>query len=117
MCIRDSTYIAEFVERQTDLALWFYNHLMSHENYECAHKPQTNILCFRYLGCQPSEYDDINYRIREQLLKSGKFYIVSTRLQGQLYLRVTIMNPATNKEHLATLTDEINQIASDYPKS
>ena len=90
---------------------------MSHENYECAHKPQTNILCFRYVRCEPMEYDDINHRIREHLLKSGNFYIVSTRLHGQLYLRVTIMNPATTKEHLIALTDEINQIASDYPKS
>ena len=110
-------YIAEFVERQTDLALWLYDHLSSLDDFECAHKPQSNILCFRYVGCEPSEYDEVNYRIREHLLKSGNFYIVSTRLHGQLYLRVTIMNPATTKEHLIALTDEINQIASDYPKS
>ena len=112
-----TSYIASFVERQTDLALWFYDYLMARETYECAHRPQTNILCFRYVGCEPSECGDVNHRIREHLLKSGNFYIVSTRLHGQLYLRVTIMNPATTKEHLIALTDEINQIASDYPKS
>jgi len=110
-------YIAEFVERQTALALWFYNHLVPHENYECAHRPQTNILCFRYVGCEPSEYDYVNHRIRELLLKSGSFYIVSTRLQGQLYLRVTIMNPATTEGHLVALTDEINRIAENHPNN
>jgi L-2,4-diaminobutyrate decarboxylase len=111
------SYIADFVERQTDLARWFYDHLSDQENYECAHRPQTNILCFRYIGGEPSQYDELNQYIRDQLLKSGKYYIVSTRLQGAYYLRVTIMNPATTQGHLIELTCEINQVASAYPNS
>jgi len=108
-------YVSDFVERQTDLALWLYDYLMPQENFECAHKPQTNILCFRYVGGKPSQYDDVNLRIREYLLNSGKFYIVSTRLQGQLYLRVTIMNPATTTEHLIALIDEIYNYVNRRP--
>jgi L-2,4-diaminobutyrate decarboxylase len=108
-------YIGEFVERQTNLAIWYYKQLTEATDFECAHKPQTNILCFRYVDQSISELNELNQFIRQQLLNEGSFYIVSTVLRGNYYLRVSIMNPATTEHHLINLVSKIRSIAATYP--
>ena len=108
-------YIGQFVERQTNLAIWYYNLLTVATDFECAHKPQTNILCFRYVDESISELNELNQFIRQQLLNEGSFYIVSTILRDSYYLRVSIMNPATTEHHLTNLVSKIRSIAAAYP--
>ena len=67
--------------------------------------PMSNIVCFRYItqDAPQDRLDEINRRIRQELLEEGNFYIVQTKIKGVHYLRTTIMNPFTTKVQLEEL--------------
>ncbi|NND80175.1 MAG: aminotransferase class V-fold PLP-dependent enzyme, partial [Maribacter sp.] len=79
--------------------------------FELAVKPMSNIVCFRYFdsSLNNSELNQLNKRIRHQLLEEGEFYIVQTKLNGIHYLRITIMNPFTTIAHLKRLLEKIKE--------
>ncbi len=65
----------------------------------------SNIVCFRFVdrGASQDRLDEINRRIRQELLQEGNFYIVQTMIKGVHFLRTTIMNPFTTMVHLKEL--------------
>lgn len=84
-----------FVEECYDNGTLFANMIEQHPSYELAVNPDSNIVCFRPVGC--SSLQSIN-QIRQSLLQDGRYYIVQTTLKGEPYLRVSIMNPFTSQE-------------------
>ncbi len=96
-----------YLNRQYDLAQTFAIRIRNRPDWELACKPQSNILCFRWApsGIPPETLDDLNARLRAQVLEEGRFYIVQTRLKGRLYLRTSLMNPFTEVVHLEELLD------------
>ena len=99
----------EYVTYTYDLARTFAEMLKANPNFEIAHEPESNILCFRVLenGKTKTELNKLNAKIRKQLLQDGKFYIVQTMLNGSIYLRVTLMNSFSTIEILKELIEEI----------
>lgn len=104
----------EYVTYTYDLTRDFSKKLEANSNFEIAHKPESNILCFRIIknGKTPTELNELNAKIRKQLLHDGKFYIVQTMLNDSIYLRVTLMNPFSTIEMLEELMEEILRIAN-----
>jgi L-2,4-diaminobutyrate decarboxylase len=51
--------------------------------------------------------DALNARLREAILHEGDFYIVQTRLRGQVYLRCTLVNPFTKERDLEALLERL----------
>jgi L-2,4-diaminobutyrate decarboxylase len=49
----------------------------------------------------------LNRRLRQQVVKKGKFYIVQTTLAGSQWLRSTIANPFTTNAHWESLLEHI----------
>ena len=43
--------------------------------------------------------------------RGGEYYIVQTKLRNIHYLRTTIMNPFTSKEHLDRLLAKVKELA------
>jgi len=41
--------------------------------------------------------------MRQTILEEGDFYIVKTKLGGRTFLRTTIINPRTTRQHLERL--------------
>ncbi|MBK8490808.1 MAG: aminotransferase class V-fold PLP-dependent enzyme [Saprospirales bacterium] len=93
----------EYVTHCYDLGQVFARIIHQHPNWELAAEPQSNIVCFRYLGKGEEELNALNARLRKKLVEEGKFYIVQTVLRGQTWLRVTLVNPGTKEEDLETL--------------
>jgi L-2,4-diaminobutyrate decarboxylase len=54
-------------------------------------------------------------RIREELVHSGAFYLVKTRLRDRTYLRTTIINPRTTENDLSALLMAVRAAASRQP--
>lgn len=94
------------------LARRFADQLRLRADVDLAVEPESNIVCFRYIGdgLRPDQLGELNAQIRRQLLVDGQFYIVQTTLRGQLYLRVSLMNPLTTAHHLTALLDEVVRI-------
>jgi L-2,4-diaminobutyrate decarboxylase len=97
-------------DRLCALAARLHARLAAHPAFEPLHAPESNILCFRYLGPPEARVPDdaldgVNGRLRARYNRSGAGWITSTVLGGRRVLRVTAMNPRTEDAHLAALVD------------
>jgi L-2,4-diaminobutyrate decarboxylase len=111
----------EFIDRTHDLATEFTQILRGGKNFKIGVEPQSNIVCFRFLGVKSTAkskktalsvefLNQLNMSIRLKLVEKGNFYIVQTNIRGEVFLRVSIMNPLTTIEHLKELVEEIERI-------
>ncbi len=82
-------------------------------NIELAVEPEANIVCFRYVGSDQTNGNVINLKIREALLKRGDFYIVQTILNERQFLRVSVMNPFTEKSDFEKLLAQVCELGDN----
>ncbi|MDQ3674652.1 MAG: aspartate aminotransferase family protein [Gemmatimonadota bacterium] len=93
-----------------------YDAIEEHPAFENLHEPESNILCFRYLGRSPvrggtgtnaerARIDAINRELRPRYNREGSGWITATVLEGRPVLRVTMMNPRTGSAHVRALLD------------
>ena len=88
--------------------------LAERDDFEAMHAPESNILCFRWIGSigkSQSSLDAVNGELRERYNRSGRGWITSTVLDGRRVLRVTLMNPRTNEEHVIRLIEGLAEEA------
>jgi L-2,4-diaminobutyrate decarboxylase len=106
---------ADLVDVTFDMGRAFYEKLAAAADFEPLHEPECNIVVFRHvpeaLRHAPEEVlGRFQLELRRRLIESGKFYIVSTKLDGRGALRVTIINPLTTPEHLDLLLATIREL-------
>ena len=109
----------DLVDATFDLGRTFFEKLVEAPDFEPLHEPQCNIVTFRHLPAELAEASeqqlaDFHFRIRRELIRSGQFYIVQTRLDGQQALRVTIINPLTTPDDLDALLDAVRTLGRRY---
>jgi len=71
-------------------------------DFELLMPPQTNIVCFRHRSGDQAA-------IRQALVESGAFHLTQVKLDDQLWLRTTIMNPLTAESDLDALLEAIRK--------
>jgi L-2,4-diaminobutyrate decarboxylase len=81
-------------------------------DFELACEPDSNIVCFRFLGGSGGALDARQRRIRTSLREAGTFYIVTTELAGETWLRTTLMSPYTTDRDLVALLDAIRSVSA-----
>lgn len=106
----DVSVFGDYVTQCYDMAKTFADMIIAEDGLELAVFPDSNIVCFRVLKEDEQNTNDWNIMVRNRILRDGKFYIVQTKLNGQVYLRVSLMNPFTNAEDLRELLDTIKNI-------
>jgi L-2,4-diaminobutyrate decarboxylase len=97
-------------DRQCALAGSMYDAVTSRPGLEALHEPESNILCFRWVGdgsANAGRLDAINHELRERYNASGHGWITATNLDGRRVLRVTIMNPRTTPTHCREVVDAL----------
>jgi L-2,4-diaminobutyrate decarboxylase len=94
-----------------------YEAIEERSDFENLHEPESNILCFRYVGpgsrngartsstADVERIDALNRELRARYNKEGSGWITATILSGRPVLRVTMMNPRTSGEHVRALLD------------
>lgn len=85
-------------------------------DFELATEPQSNILCFRHIPSGDTDgladgTNELNAKIRAELINQGDFYIVQTKIAGETWLRTTIANAFTSDEHFQQLITTIRSLA------
>jgi L-2,4-diaminobutyrate decarboxylase len=98
--------VGALYDRLCDTAQALYRELAAHPHFESLHRPESNILCFRYRGLEVAgqeAMDRLHFELRQRYNRSGAGWITMTVLGGRRVLRVTIMNPRTRLEHLQQL--------------
>jgi L-2,4-diaminobutyrate decarboxylase len=109
-------FIASLIEKGLENTRLLYEKISKTNDFETAHEPQCNILCFRYLptghkNLSASDLSSLQQKIRQQLLHDGQGYITGTKLDGEYWLRVTVINPLTDESHLSALLEKIRALA------
>ena len=99
--------IDDFVTALHDNARILADLVNDHPDFELACYPESNIVCYRLVveGMEKDKMNLLNAKIRRRILEEGEFYIVQTQINDKLYLRNTMMNPFTTKNHMKNLLD------------
>ncbi|MFT5049533.1 MAG: L-2,4-diaminobutyrate decarboxylase [Chlamydiales bacterium] len=107
------------VDRLVGLAHGFALRLDQEPDFELAAMPSANIVCLRHIPVGGTldalERDALQERIRAKVLDHEQFYLVKARLRDEVWLRVSLMNPATTSAHLEGLLEEIRACAAPGP--
>jgi L-2,4-diaminobutyrate decarboxylase len=107
LAFRGEEGIGRYVAEQYEKTVRFWELVSEREGFECLSRPESNILCFRY-GRDP----ELQVRLREQLLRDRRFHLSSTEVNGERWLRMTVMATATSEETIRELLDAIETAAS-----
>ncbi|WP_229407051.1 pyridoxal phosphate-dependent decarboxylase family protein [Methylobacillus flagellatus] len=102
--------MAALVEHVFSLAEEFAGLVADAPDFELLMLPQTNIVCFRYLGnaaLDATALDTLQTNIRTTLLEQGLFHLSQANVGGKTWLRCTLMNPYTRAPHQEALLDNI----------
>jgi glutamate/tyrosine decarboxylase-like PLP-dependent enzyme len=87
-----------------------------HHVFQPLHRPEGNILCFRYVGNgrqSDEELDRVNFELRQRYNRAGEGWITMTVLGGRRVLRTTVMNPRTGEEHLQRLLEGLERMGKE----
>ncbi len=87
----------------------FAEKIQKRANFELLMKPETNIVCFRFLNKKLSQEAINNHQsaIRQHIIQSGAFHITQVNLHGVTWLRTTLMNPFTTALDLDELLERV----------
>ncbi len=102
-------------DRLCDHTEYLYGLVADRPDFQTFHAPESNILCFRYLGREDDSEDfrDIlNQRLRARFNEEGTGWITITRLGGRFTLRTVLMNPLTGRSDLHLVVEEIARLGS-----
>jgi L-2,4-diaminobutyrate decarboxylase len=94
-----------------DRARRFAERLAREPDLEIAIPPQCKIACFRHRPEGATDLDALQSALRRRLIEDGSFYRVQTRLPTGIFLRITIINPATSDTDLDALVDRLREAA------
>jgi L-2,4-diaminobutyrate decarboxylase len=97
--------MAAHIDRQTDLARAAAALLRAKPGFEVAVEPQSNIVCFRVDGNDALQLD-----LRRRLTEAGDHYVSTTEFRGKRWLRLALMNPATELKDIEALAAEIESL-------
>ncbi len=110
--------IGRLYDRLCDTAAALHQQVLAHPAFEALHAPESNILCFRYLGDHHQDaetLDRLNFELRQRYNRSGRGWITTTVLDGRRVLRCTVMNPRTTAAHTQRLLDGLVEVAAELP--
>ena len=105
--------IAAIYDHLCDNARTLHGLISSSADFVALHEPESNILCFRFVGdgtLGDNRLDAVNLETRERYNRAGTGWITTTMLGGRRVLRVTLMNPRTTKADLEQSLSELADI-------
>jgi L-2,4-diaminobutyrate decarboxylase len=123
-----STGLGMLYDHLCNTARLLYEAIENRDDFENLHEPESNILCFRYLGsggnkrsastsADAPRIDELNRALRPLYNREGSGWITATILEGRPVLRVTMMNPRTGAEHVRALLDGLVEKAKELPSA
>ncbi|MDB5100363.1 MAG: L-2,4-diaminobutyrate decarboxylase [Cyanobacteria bacterium RYN_339] len=94
--------LGEMVATMHDRAREFAALVAAAPGFELLLPPESNIVCFRRDGD-----DALQEALRARVMAAGAYYLVQTRLHGRIWLRITVMNPATARADFEGLLEAL----------
>ncbi|MFN2637135.1 MAG: aspartate aminotransferase family protein [Gemmatimonadaceae bacterium] len=123
-----STGLGQLYDHLCRTARLLFEAIEERDDFENLHVPESNILCFRYLGAggktsrdksstgRRDQIDALNRELRARYNREGSGWITATILDGRPVLRVTMMNVRTNADHVAALLNGLVEKANELTR-
>ncbi|MGP4060257.1 pyridoxal phosphate-dependent decarboxylase family protein [Halobacillus sp. H74] len=77
------------------------------------HEPELTTVVFQYRPLRSENVSDWNRKIQQILFQEGKAAIAKTSVNGETYLKFTILNPRTSKEDIDKVIQEIERAGTE----
>lgn len=92
-----------------------FNYVNSQDDFEVMHRPESNILCFRYRppGVEGEALSALQLKLRDRIREDGRYFVSKVELDGETMLRLVMMNHQITPQDIADLCDEIRCRARD----
>jgi L-2,4-diaminobutyrate decarboxylase len=106
--------LAELHDYFCALARVCWEEISARPEFEAMHEPESNIVCFRYVGDRSRSdevLDQLNRELRERYNQSGEGWITGTTLANRRVLRVTLMNPRTTAADVEAIIEGLARVA------
>ncbi|MFD9791577.1 pyridoxal phosphate-dependent decarboxylase family protein [Streptomyces sp. NPDC059070] len=106
---------AEKIEHLCQLASDAHDMLLTEPDFTPVHRPEANILCFRYRpeGVGEQELHRLQVAIRNRIKRGGRFFISKVNVDGVAALRVVMMNHEITAGHFRMLLGEIRRTGQE----
>lgn len=82
--------------------------LAEYPQFEMRSQPQLSTILFRYIRTDESRRNDVNRRLRKTLLETGEAVLGETKIDGKVYLKLTILNPCLQETQIKALFERIS---------
>src|SRR5882757_1729358 len=93
------------------LANLFAEWIKSDDRFELAAPVSMGVVCFRLVGDDEREIDQLNGEIVEKINASGRAYLTQTKLRGRTVMRIGLGNVLTTEDHLRKAWEMICETA------
>lgn len=107
--------VGELFDIVIDRAAQAWKILDADERFEVVTRPSLSTVVFRYLPVQASGSTcAANLYAREAIARAGDAVVAGTKVEGEHYLKFTLLNPETSLEDITTVLDLIAGHAATY---
>jgi len=113
----------ELMDRTLDNAAAVYRILEQDRRFETVAPPEISSVVFRFAGTGPGagfdsgeELDRINAAVRRSLIHREGIILGQTRVNGRVFLKMTLLNPRVEPEKIAGLIEMVADMAVDIHK-
>ncbi|MDT0203016.1 aspartate aminotransferase family protein [Nocardioides sp. AE5] len=101
--------IGDYFDTVIDLASDVHRALVQCPDIEVAAEPSLSTIVFRYRspGLCIDETSRLNTRIRSALYAGGRSMVAATRINGEAWLKFTLLNPMATAADILAIVDEV----------
>jgi glutamate/tyrosine decarboxylase-like PLP-dependent enzyme len=108
-------YFRDALEEKLLLAQYFYEKISSLNNIE-TYKPDLSIVVFRYVPTQ-GDADRFNHALQQALLKDGRIFLSSTKINGHYYLRLACLSFRSHLDNVEFAIEVLREVIADVEGS
>lgn len=108
--------LSSYLETAIENAKFTAAYLRNRKDFEIIHNPEISAVVFRYtpyLG-EDASYCNLNSYIRKAIFNEGKAIITSTKVNDEVFLKFTLLNPLTTPKDIEEVLDLIVHHGQEY---
>jgi L-2,4-diaminobutyrate decarboxylase len=108
--------LSSYLEKAIENAIFTANYLKNRKDFEIIHNPEISAVVFRYtpyIGNDAS-YCNLNSYIRKAIFNEGKAIITSTKVNNEVFLKFTLLNPLTTTQDIEEVLELIIHHGQEY---
>ncbi|EJL75884.1 pyridoxal phosphate-dependent decarboxylase family protein [Chryseobacterium populi] len=106
--------LAEYTDRVIDLTKDIAEMITEDPQFELLSDTDLSVLVFRYMRSDIKDLNALNQFIKMKLFYSGEILVASTKVDGNLYLKFTFLNPITTTEDVHQILNKIKSHGEDF---